>query len=244
MSNVRGLFITGTDTGVGKTYITAMLALAFCQRGLRVGVMKPVETGCPIKCGQLQPQDSLFLRQIACCTAPQELVTPYSFREPVAPAVAAQQEGRKIDLGQIAACYEKLAAMYEVVLVEGAGGLLVPLTEHQTFLDLAVYLNLPLLIVARNVLGTINHTALTASVASQRCCVLGTILNTLDGKVQDESQASNAEALRRWGRAPLLGLISYIQEGTQENLLKQSERIDISTILTALHISVTKEVHL
>ena len=241
MSRVRGLFITGTDTGVGKTQVTAILALAFRQSGMRVGVMKPVETGCPLEHGQLQPQDSLFLRQIVGCTAPQELVTPYAFLKPLAPAVAAEDEGQEIDLDRIAVCYAKLAAEHDLVLVEGAGGLLVPLNAHQTFLDLVAKLDLPLLIVDRNILGTLNHTALTATVAAQRCHVLGTILNTLDPELRDESQASNAESLRRWGQAPLLGLVSYTAARTPESLLRQSEGIDLSAIMA--HISVDKEVH-
>src|SRR5215470_11413648 len=98
MSRAKGLFITGTDTGVGKTQITAILAVALRQRGLRVGVMKPAETGCSLVYGRLQPQDSLFLRQISGCTAPPELVTPYTFRAPLAPALAAQYEGQLVDL--------------------------------------------------------------------------------------------------------------------------------------------------
>ena len=100
---------------------------------------------------------------------------------------------------------KRLAAEHDIVLVEGAGGLLVPLTRQENFLDLAARLDLPILVVARNVLGTINHTALTVIVASQRCHVSGIVLNTVTAEVQDASQASNAEALRIWGRAPLLG---------------------------------------
>src|SRR5579864_6878468 len=172
MHRAKGLFITGTDTGVGKTRVTAILAVALRQRGLRVGVMKPVESGCLVENGQLLAQDSHFLRQISGCTAPPEIITPYMFREPLAPAIAAQHAGQEIDLDHIAYCYEMLAAEHDIVLVEGAGGLLVPLTRQQNFLDLAARLNLPILVIARNVLGTINHTALTVIVASQRCQVL------------------------------------------------------------------------
>lgn len=242
MSNARGLFITGTGTGVGKTVVTAILALALAQRGLSVGVMKPVETGCPLEGQQLQPQDSLFLRQITNCSAPSELITPYALHAPLAPAIAAQQEGIVIDVDLIVSYYNKLATLYDVVLVEGAGGLLVPLTEHQTFLNLIAYLNLPLLIVARNILGTINHTALTATVASQRSRVIGSILNTLDPSTLDASCLSNPEALRHWGGVPLLGTVSYIKECTPEKLLQQSENIDLPAILSALHLSFTEEV--
>jgi dethiobiotin synthetase len=151
------------------------------------------------------------------------------FREPLAPAIAAQHEGRAIDLDYIAHCYEKLAAAYDIVLVEGAGGLLVPLTRQESFLDLAVRLDLPILVVAHNILGTINHTALTVVVAAQRCRVLGIVLNTAE--VGDASQASNAEALQIWGRAPLLGVLPYVPESTSESLFQQSESIDLEAML-------------
>jgi dethiobiotin synthetase len=231
MHRAKGLFITGTDTGVGKTRVTAILALALRQCGLHVGVMKPVETGCLVENGQLLVQDSHFLRQISDCTAPPDIVTPYTFREPLAPAIAAQHTGQEIHLDHIAHCYEKLAAEHDIVLVEGAGGLLVPLTRQQNFLDLTARLDLPILVVARNILGTINHTALTVIVASQRCRVLGIILNTVTAEAQDASQASNAEALQIWGRAPLLGVIPYAPEVTPESLLEQSEHIYLSIIL-------------
>lgn len=236
MRKTKGLFITGTDTGVGKTQVTAILAVALRQRGLRVGVMKPAETGCPEAHGQLLPQDALFLRQVSGCRAPQELVVPYTFREPLAPAIAAQHEGCTIDLDHIARCYAQLAAEHDIVLVEGAGGLLVPLTREESFLDLAARLELPILVVARNVLGTINHTALTVIVASQRCQVAGIILNTVSEETGDVSQASNSEALRLWGRAPLLGLIPHTAERTPESLLRQSTNIDLATLLTQLSL--------
>jgi dethiobiotin synthetase len=234
MSRAKGLFITGTDTGVGKTRVTAVLAVVLRQRGLRVGVMKPVETGCVLEDGQLLAQDSFFLRQISGCTAPPEVVTPYMFREPLAPAIAAQHEGQEIDLDHIARCYEKLAAEHDIVLVEGAGGLLVPLTRQESFLDLATRLDLPILVVARNILGTINHTALTVTVASQCCRVIGIVLNTIAAEVQDASQTSNAEALQVWGGAPLVGQVPYVSEITVESLLKQGEGIDFAAIQALL----------
>jgi dethiobiotin synthetase len=242
MHKARGLFITGTDTGVGKTQVTAMLAVALQARGFQVGVMKPAETGCPVQQGNLRPQDSLFLRQISHCRAPEELVTPYAFREPLAPAVAAQHEGQEIDIAHLVHCYELLANEHDIVLVEGAGGLLVPLTRQESFLDLAARLDLPVLVVARNILGTINHTALTVIVASQRCRVVGIVLNTVSPKREDESQDSNREAIQIWGRAPLLGVLPYSPERTPESLLLQSAHLDLNTLLTQLSLSTQDEV--
>lgn len=236
MSKASGLFITGTDTGVGKTQVTALLAVALRARGWRVGVMKPAETGCLTASGEMRAQDSLFLRAISDCDAPPELVTPYTYREPLAPAVAAQHEGREIDLAHIVDCYQTLARTYDIVLVEGAGGLLVPLTRRENFLDLAIRLDLPLLVVARNILGTINHTALTVRVAAQHCRVPGIVLNTLSPEVEDDSQVSNAEALQIWGGAPLLGVLPYSPQRTQESLLAQSAYIDLAAILAQLSL--------
>lgn len=228
----RGIFITGTDTGVGKTMTTAILACTLRQQGWRVGVMKPAETGCEERDGCLVGADASFLQALSGCEAPVEIVNPYRFREPVAPAVAAEREGGAIDLQHIAACYAQLAAEYDLVLVEGAGGLLVPLTEDKNYLDLCALLDIPLIVVARNVLGTINHTALTITVAAQRCRVLGIVLNTLEPQHSDSSQASNIDSLRRWGRAPLLGVTPYTREQTAKVLARLGTGIDVATMLT------------
>ncbi|MGH2478979.1 MAG: ATP-dependent dethiobiotin synthetase BioD, partial [Ktedonobacteraceae bacterium] len=128
--------------------------------------------------------------------------------------------------------YVQLASEYDFVLVEGAGGLLVPLTEDQNYVDLCALLDLPMVVVARNVLGTINHTALTVTVAAQRCHVCGIVLNTLEPQDSDSSQASNIASLRRWGRAPLLGAVPYTREHTAEALAHLGAGIDVAALLT------------
>jgi dethiobiotin synthetase len=194
----KALFITGTDTGVGKTVITGLLARILRKRGLRVGIMKPVETGCPQEGERLLPQDALFLRHISGCTAPAEVVTPYAFAEPVAPAIAAELASTRIELSRIRSCYEQLLAQHDYVLVEGAGGLLVPLTVRHTMHDMAVALALPILVVASNKLGAINHTALTVAVARERSEVVGIVLNHTQA-VDGIAMQTNADALRSWG---------------------------------------------
>jgi dethiobiotin synthetase len=214
----KGYFITGTDTGVGKTVVTALLASILRRQGLHVGVMKPVETGCPQDGDQLIPQDSLFLRQISGCTAPQELVTPYAFVEPLAPAIAAERAGVTIEMKHIRGCYEQLLAEHDIVLVEGAGGLLVPLTAQFTMHDIAVELDLPVLIVVCNRLGAINHAALTVSIARERSQVLGIVLNHIQAPDNDLAMQTNVDALRRWGKAPLLCQVPYMPIITAETL--------------------------
>ena len=223
----KGYFITGTDTGVGKTVVTALLASTLRRQGLHVGVMKPVETGCLQDGHRLVPQDSLFLRHISGCTAPQALVTPYTFAEPLAPAIAAELAGITIEIQHIRKCYQQLLAEHDIVLVEGAGGLLVPLTAQLSIHDIAVELDLPVLIVACNRLGAINHTALTVTIARQRSQVLGIILNHIQAS-DDLAMQTNAGALLRWGKAPLLGQVPYIPILTAEtiNLLGESLSLD------------------
>ncbi|MBV8823245.1 MAG: dethiobiotin synthase [Chloroflexi bacterium] len=227
----KGCFITGTDTGVGKTIVTAALATALRKRGLRVGVMKPVETGCSMDSDRLQAQDSSLLRQASGCTAAVELVTPYTFAEPLTPALAAERVGITIDIKHIRRCYEKLLTEHDITLVEGAGGLLAPLTECLTMHDMAVELGLPVVIVARNVLGVINHTALTVTVARERSFVLGVVLNHTQPP-SDLAMLTNADALRRWGKAPLLCQLAYTTTLTPELLHVYGEQL-VSTGLLA-----------
>jgi dethiobiotin synthetase len=228
MSKAKGLLITGTDTGVGKTMVTASLAAALRHRGVRVGVMKPFETGFTDL--HDPARDAVFLKKVSGCQAALDIITPYLLREPLAPAIAAELEGQQFDLQRIVDCYELLAAEHDVVLVEGAGGLLVPITEDKSFLDLAILLGIPVLVVARNILGTINHTALTVIVASQHCEVRGIVLNTLDSQQIERSQLYNIDALRRWGRASLLGVVPYAPDRDFGTLVQVGEQLALSAL--------------
>ncbi len=162
----RGIFITGTDTGVGKTIVAATLARLLKMRGVNVGVMKPVTSGCREEDGRLVSDDALLLCQAAGTSCTDD-VAPYLLREPVAPAEAAKRDGIVIDFGRIREAFERLAASHDYVIVEGAGGLMVPLAGGLLVADLARQLDLPLLVVARPNLGTINHTVLTCFAAGQ-----------------------------------------------------------------------------
>ena len=173
----RGIFVTGTDTGVGKTIVAATLARLLRMNGLSVGVMKPVTSGCRDENGLLRSDDA----QLLCQAAGIELcddVAPYCLREAIAPADAARIDGVRIDFSRIKSAYERLAATYQYVIVEGAGGLMVPLSGGLLVADLARELDLPLLVVARPGLGTINHTVLTCFAARQMGLqVAGVIIN-------------------------------------------------------------------
>jgi dethiobiotin synthetase len=207
---VPGLFVTGTDTGVGKTLVAGALAAAAHDCGVRVGVMKPVESGCQRRDGRLVPGDAVFLREMARSGASLDLVNPYAMQHALAPALAAELEGVPIDLARIELCYRTLAAEYAPVIVEGAGGLLTPLSGGLTMRDLAVMLRLPVLVVARNTLGALNHTMLTVQSARQAGLdVIGIVLNR-PAFVEDDATRTNATALRRWGGAPLIGEIPFL----------------------------------
>jgi dethiobiotin synthetase len=201
----RGIFITGTDTGVGKTIVAATLARLLRMRGLNVGVMKPVTSGCREEDGSLVSDDALLLCQaagLACSTD----TAPYLLREPVAPAEAAKQEGVRIDFVLIREAFDRLAASYDFMIVEGAGGLMVPLSGGMLVADLARLLELPLLVVARPNLGTINHTVLTCFAAGQMDLkVAGVIINNYPLS-PDLAERSAPHHIGSLCGAPVLGL--------------------------------------
>lgn len=173
----KGLFITGTDTNVGKTVVTAALGLALQRTGVNVGVMKPVETGCTPD-SRKSTSDGRRLRRLLVPKDPIELVGPYCFPSPTAPLHAARLARQTIDCHAILNAYHALAGRHEFMLVEGVGGILVPLTETRDVRALLVRLKLPCLIVSRTSLGSINHTRLTLLALRERCVpIAGIVLN-------------------------------------------------------------------
>ncbi|HML96084.1 MAG TPA: dethiobiotin synthase [Thermodesulfobacteriota bacterium] len=198
----KGIFVTGTDTGVGKTVITAALALSLKGSGLDVGVMKPLQSGSSLP----GMTDIEFLRAALGEKehSPDDCI--YNFEAPLSPAAAARLSGERIDPGRIKSAYERLASSRDVVLVEGAGGLLVPVTDGYLMADLARDLSLPLLVVARPGLGTINHTALTIECARGRgLTVLGFVINSFPAS-PGAAERLNPRAVSEQTGAPLLGV--------------------------------------
>lgn len=201
------VFVTGTDTGVGKTFVGCALALALRAAGRRVAVMKPVETGVDGR-----PEDALRLREAAADPASLDDVCPYRFRAPLAPAAAAALEGRSVDPEKISALLMRRALDADTLIVEGAGGLLVPVIFDYTWLDLIRTLRIPLLVVAANRLGTLNHCALTARVARhERLRVLGIVLSQPDA-VPDLSATSNASLVPSLTGLPLLASVPHCKD--------------------------------
>ena len=198
-----GFFVTGTDTGVGKTVVACALVRALRGRGVDAGAMKPIETGV----SKMGPLDALALREAAGGMDPLDDVCPQRFRLPAAPTVAAATEGRAVDLDAVDAAFARLTARHELLVVEGAGGLLAPAAQGACMADLAARLGLRLLVVARATLGTVNHTRLTLEAARARGLeVAGLVVSHATGPLSD-AEAANLGALRE---APGTSLVAEI----------------------------------
>lgn len=205
----RALFVTGTDTGVGKTLVACALIRGLRARGLDAGGIKPVETGV----GADGPLDAIALRAAAGARDPLEDVCPQQFALPAAPVVAARAEGRAVDWPAIEAAWERVAARHDVVVAEGAGGLLVPIDDARTMADLAAAFELPLLVVARAALGTVNHTLLTLEAADARHLpVAGVVISHAEPELS-AADAANLGALRAALGARLIGEVPPLASG-------------------------------
>jgi dethiobiotin synthetase len=209
VSRARGCFVTGTDTGVGKTLAACAIVRGLRRRGLDVGVMKPIETGV----GQAGPLDAIALREAAGVADRLDEVCPVQLALPAAPSAAARHEGRVIDRSLLDRAFERLLGRHDALVVEGAGGLRVPVTDTETMAELAVAWELPLVVVARASLGTINHTRLTLEAAEHAGLeVLGLVVSHPQGPLSS-ADAANLEALLGQPGATLLGVIPPLTAG-------------------------------
>ncbi len=203
-SRCPGLFVTGTDTGVGKTVVSAAIAVALRRRGLRVGVCKVAATGCERRREGLVSEDAEYLAHWADSRHPLDVVCPQRFSEPLAPAVAAERAGTTLDWAAIRASLDTIAADSDVMVVEGVGGVLVPMDDGHTVLDLMRALMLPAVVVARAGLGTINHTLLTVgAIRAAGVPVAGVVVNRYPAEA-DVATETNVDAIERWGRVSVL----------------------------------------
>jgi dethiobiotin synthetase len=204
---MKGFFVTGTDTGVGKTYVTAALTKLLRSRGQKVFAFKPVETGCELKDGRLVGADQELISEAAENWQTGPLRGLYQFRSPVAPHVAAAAESTVIDIDLVVRTVAEGARQADVAVVEGAGGWRVPLTESVDMAGLARTLGLPVIVVARATLGTINHTLLTVEAVGRDLCSVAAVVLSLRPDESAEFARSNAgEISRRWtGQVLILG---------------------------------------
>jgi dethiobiotin synthetase len=208
----RGLFITGTGTSVGKTYVAVLIARALGESGRRVGVYKPVASGCERRDGRLVSPDAVALWEAAGRTGKLEQVCPQMFVAPLAPHLAARAEDRHVDRELLRTGIEFWRESCDIVLVEGAGGLMSPLSDSDYNADLAAEFGYPLVVVAVNELGTINatlQTLLTARHSRAGLPVAGVVLNSPRPLTDDPSTASNADELRKRCDVPLLAEMAH-----------------------------------
>lgn len=164
----ESVFIAGTDTGVGKTHVAVRLIQQYIAQGYKVVGMKPVAAGCEMIDGVWQNEDVAKLLAASNVQAPREWVSPYCFDEPIAPHIAAAKHGVQIDIATIQQAYKNLQDLADIVVVEGAGGLLVPIDEQRTMADITKALNLPVILVVNIKLGCLNHTLLTVEALKAR----------------------------------------------------------------------------
>ena len=213
------IFVTGTDTGVGKTMVTAALALHFRSRGLKVGVMKPIETG--VEDPRALGPDAALLRWAAQAEAEESLLSPYRFALAASPHQAAEQAAAHIDVKTILDAYNTLRQGKDVMLVEGAGGLMVPIRGGYLMADLAGQLDLPLMVITRPGLGTLNHTLLTTfSARAMDLALSGFIINRMP-RDPDTIEAAAPHLLSSLASADLLGVLPEVDGSSDEEKVAQ-----------------------
>ncbi len=207
---MKAFFVTGTDTGVGKTVVTSAIA-AYCslKKHLDVGVMKPFESGLPAGSGDRSGGDARRLKEASGSGDALSVIRPYVFEAPLAPEAAAEKEHVEIDIAAVDRVYRGLAQSHDVLFVEGAGGILAPIRRGFFFVDLVKDWRIPVVVVSRLGLGTINHTLLTCRFLRQEgVAIAGVVLNDGDGKT-DPAKGHNTEMLSRYLEVPLLGVFPH-----------------------------------
>lgn len=209
---MKGFFITGTDTGVGKTIIAGALIKVLGFLGLKTSGMKPIECGCAREGNVLIPSDGMFLKNIAQMQEHVTQVTPCCFESPLAPLPASEIEQKNISVRDIKKAYYSLRAQYDAVIVEGIGGLMVPLKTNYFLVDLAKELGLPLIVVAKPGLGSINHTMLTVNYALKEGLeVAGVIINYSNPPEGSLAEETNPQLLKQICPVPLIGIFPYLK---------------------------------
>ncbi|SVC13025.1 uncharacterized protein METZ01_LOCUS265879, partial [marine metagenome] len=196
MFKAKSYFITGTDTNVGKTVVTACLLTLYRKHGVDTGVMKPIETGVDQNCSSESNSDAKFLLAVSGNKDPLEEICPIRLKPATSPLQAARITGQTLDINLILENFEKLQAKHDHVMVEGIGGLLVPLTESYSVSNLIKDMNLPVIIVSRVSLGTINHTLLTVKVAKETGLnIAGIILNHTEDRPPNDIEMEQASII-------------------------------------------------
>lgn len=205
-------FVIGTDTNVGKTYVASALVQHFVQSGLKTVGMKPIASGCQLnQQGELINEDALALINASNVSVPLDLINPYRFAPAIAPHIAAEQAGVEISLESIAQAYLQLSNLADAVIVEGAGGFFVPLNQTETLADLALQLNIPIVLVVGMRLGCINHALLTVEAIQARGLSLaGWVANQIDPNFDRFEE--NLSSLQQRIDAPCLSVVRWHED--------------------------------
>ncbi|MGE5174465.1 MAG: dethiobiotin synthase [Betaproteobacteria bacterium] len=207
---MNGVFITGTDTGVGKTFVATGIAAYLKHSGVDVGVMKPAETGCSMRQGRSIPGDTVKLMKAAGVRDALDLVNPYRFRKPLAPSSAAKLAGKEIVPGRILHAFRILSSKHDFMIVEGAGGIMVPLWHKYTYLDLARTMGLPVIVVTRPSLGTINHTLLTVAALREKGLeIAGIVINYAQKRRAGLAENTSPSVIEEMSGVRILGIVPY-----------------------------------
>ena len=214
---MTGIFVTGTDTGIGKTALSALLLAELRRRNINAAPMKPVQTGCvasgkwQVASGGVPDLDySLSMASMDVSKEPYANMSPYRFEPACSPHLAAEMAGTEIDIAEIVIAARALTSDYDFVIAEGAGGTLVPLNRRETMLDLMQALKFPVMIAARPGLGTINHTLLTIrTLHSDGLDIAGVVFVASTDKESGLIEEDNANTIEQFGKVPLLGTIPY-----------------------------------
>jgi len=219
LPKAKGLFVTGTDTAVGKTLIAGGIAKLLFAQGHKVGVFKPVASGCKHQYEGLVNEDASFLRECSNCDLELSQISPVGYVTPAAPIVCEDFEGRAVDFCAVENAYREICLDSDVVIVEGIGGVRVPISTGVDLLDLAKAFDLPVVIVTRPNLGTINHTLLTIdAVRGAGLELAGVVISGYDAANASLAEETLPGVLEEWGQVEILSIVPYdedskVQEG-------------------------------
>ncbi len=236
---IPGLFVTGTDTGVGKTVIAGAIANWLYSRGRRVAVLKPVATGCVKRREGLVSEDAEFLAVCSKTPHPLDLICPQRYLEPLAPSVAAARANQPLDWEAIQRSIRLMSSGSDVMIVEGVGGIMVPMDQKHLVLNVAQMLGVPAVVVARPSLGTINHTLLTVKALKDAgVAVAGIVINEYPAESASIAEETNPRELEKWAKAPVLAIVARekIPQGAlPPGIVAAIGMVDWERIMTSPH---------
>ncbi|RKL64868.1 dethiobiotin synthase [Salipaludibacillus neizhouensis] len=231
---MKGVFVTGTDTNVGKTIIASGIAAVLREKEVDVGVFKPFLSGI----SRDHPEsDTSLLKEMSQTPLSTEDITPFEFKEPLAPLVAGKLKGKLVNMTEVVRHWETIRVKHDFFIVEGAGGIAVPLGEVFLVSDLIKALQIPIIIVARPNLGTINHTFLTVKYAqSIGLSIAGIVINGV-GEKADLSERTSPEIIEKLCGVPILGITPKLTDVTNESIQQMvKEHIDVSLFLNKMGV--------